>query len=251
MLVYSAPLLLIILQVTTKRLNSYAKDVQLIRKFKLTGNNKEFRLYELCRVIADCFDAAKPDIVLVPSKLPIIATKYIGAPYFRSYILLSQGCLNMKEAELAALLAHEIYHVKRHTFKWYLLNLLSDYTLFGTGFLAITTNSYAYELEADYHAAIWAKRMGSVSDFINALQKLALVASTTRRKVNGLGLKTINNVATEIEEYQKKSFLVKLGKNINLLFQIYFGDKILSYIHPPLELRIERITAIAKMQAEA
>jgi Zn-dependent protease with chaperone function len=240
LLLYTLPLLWIIFTVLKKRMNAYVKSLEERRRFLLKSDKDTFNLYGLCKKICDRFDATIPKIVLIPSKIPMVTTKFIGMPYFRSYIIISEGCLNLKESELMGLLAHEIYHTKRHTFKWYLLNLLSDYTFFGTGFLAVTTNSYAHELEADYHAALWIKERGSIDDFINSLRIISGVGSE-----GGLGFSaaSVNSESTE-QTSEAESIFKKLKQHIETLSELYFGDEILSYIHPPLEERIERIRAI-------
>ena len=43
---------------------------------------------------------------------------------------------------------------------------------------------------------------------------------------------------------QAKSIFGRVKQNFNVLFQMYFGEEILSYIHPSLEERIKRIEAM-------
>lgn len=246
LLLYSVPMLWIIFKVIEKRIRAFAISQEIVRKYSINNNDRDARLIKLSGDIADYFCVKKPHIAIVPSKLPTITAKYIGIPYFRSYIILSKGCLNRNDAELGSLLAHEIYHIKRHTAKWYVLNLLSDITLFGNGFLTISTNSYAHELEADEQAAKWAKTRGWVPDLVNALEMVYLASIAAGKKNYGLGMVADNQEPAKQKEHEKDPMFKKLKRNIDLLFDLYFGEEIpLSYIHPPIEERIERIKAVA------
>ena len=165
-------------------------------------------------------------------------------PFFRPYIRLTDGVFKkLKSLELMCLIVHEMYHIKRHSFKWYLLNLFSDFTFFGTGFLSIATDSYQFELDADYHAACWAKENGAVFDFINALR----IMSWSYFPKEGVDLDIGGgDFITSKEEKMEELFIKKNIRKIDAFFELYFGDEIFSYIHPPLEKRIERIKEIGR-----
>jgi Zn-dependent protease with chaperone function len=64
---------------------------------------------------------------------------------------------------------------------------------------------------------------------------------------SGTDLKVANrsHQTKEKDDDKKESLIKRLKRNIDALFELYFGEEILSYIHPPLEERIERIRAMA------
>jgi Zn-dependent protease with chaperone function len=240
---YCLPLVMMIIFVAIKRIRNYSRKLREFHRFRIKQQLDSVNVHSTAEAIAQSYGVDLPFIVITPDKLPIAGAKFIGFPYFRHYILLSKGCLKMKKEEFEGLLAHELYHAKQHSYKWCVLDLLSDYTLFGTGFLSITINSYAQELEADYQAACWVKKNGSVPDFINALR----IVSWTRSGSDGQRLNaTPGSSDSAKQDVWKESAFRGLKRNLKTLFELYFGDEILSYIHPPFEERIERIKAIAK-----
>lgn len=179
----------------------------------------------------------------------MLSTKYIGFPYFTSCIFISEGCLKFTQLEMEGLIAHEIYHAKQHTLKWYLMKLLSDYSLFGGGFLAVASNSYYNELKADEYAISWLVRNnGSIDAYINSLIMLSSLRSVFERKHHGLNLVSEDPITKEKELFTNGSILNKIRMNINILLDVYFSDEILSYIHPSLEERRNRLKEIIKIQ---
>lgn len=242
-LLYLFPLFLVLLKFGKKRLDGYLYDLAVLRKHSLSEKNYNSCLFRICKEIALNLGVNVPRIILIPSKVPRIFAKYVGFPIFTSCIFVSDACLKMRTTEIEGLLAHEMHHIKGHCFRWYLLNLLSDYTLFGTGFLAVTTNSYLEELRADDFAVDWLRKEKKIptSDFVNALRIMAVSVSVTEIRGSALGLIAEGEANGKTSSKRKKSLLRKLRKNIGTLFEMYFGDEILSYIHPTLNERISRI----------
>lgn len=237
-IIYFLPLFWAIYKVVVKRIKNYNGIMRDVKKYLVNRGDDYIALNRLCKKIAEDLEIPVPKLAIIPNHFPFLFAKYVGVPYFRSFIFVSKGCLNLKESELAGLLAHEMYHVKNHTLKWYALNLLSDITLFGTGFLAVTTNTYNYELEADQYAASWVNRNGDVSDYINALR----VTSSFPINLAGSHLNASPPKTGDTRDNDKeKSVFKKIKRKIDVIFEFYFGDEILSYIHPPIEYRIEKI----------
>ena len=240
---YCFPLVWMVYKIVRKRTAMYIRTMKEKRASKHRSVEKYDHISDLLEVIAFDLGVSKPEIVTVASKVPAVMAKYVGFPYFRSFMWITEGCLKLTQEELAGPLAHEMWHIKRHSLRWHILCLLSDISLFGTGFLAMTVNSYQQELDADSYAARFAGKQGVVADFIRALRMMAAVGRLPQG-MQGLGL-TLSQVSILPETAEHPSFLKKLRGNIGLLFELYFGDEILSYIYPPLEKRIERINAIA------
>jgi Zn-dependent protease with chaperone function len=238
---YCLPLFYVIYRVMKKRMLNYIKVRVERKRYLLTESDRFLKIHGLFKQAAAYSGVTTPDMVVVPSKLPRVSTVYAGFPIFRPYIRLTDGVFKLKSLELMCLIVHEMYHIKRHSFKWYLLNLFSDITFFGTGFLSIATDSYQFELDADSHAACWAKENGAVLDFINALQIVSMSYSTEIGLELDIGG---GDFIISKEEKMEESLIDKSIGKIDAFFELYFGDEILSYIHPPLEKRIERIKEI-------
>jgi len=238
---YCIPFLWISYKLFKKNLLEFIKNMRKIRNCLLNSQKLEFRINDKIKAISNSFNLKTPGIILTKSKLPMISTKYIGIPYFRSYIFISEGCFKLKGTELEGLLAHEIYHIKSHTILWHFLNFFSKYTFFGTGFLSVTLNSYLWELEADYNAALWVYKNGNIHDFINALR----IVSPTKVG-NELSIMNTSKISPKIDKkgFSRSATIERFFDNIKILIQIYLGDEILSYIHPNLDERIKRILSV-------
>lgn len=240
--IYTLPLFWILFKIGEKKINTYLDNIKEFRSNWLRVDNDRKNLLELCNDIALANKVQPPNIIVIPSIVPKMETKYIGFPYFKSYILITEGCLKFTDYEIAGLLAHEIHHIKYHSFKWRLLNLMSDYTLFGNGFLAVITNSYLKELEADERAIRWLqKQKMPLSNFVNALQIMAVSATLDEIEVTSPRGGSRKEKDIRVCFKWIKLFFGRLRNNANTVVEIYFGNQILSYIHPTLEDRIKRI----------
>jgi len=181
-------------------------------------------------------------------------TEYLGFPFYRNMLKISDAALNElhgKEGELEALLAHEMWHLKKHTLKWKVLNFLSDYTLFGSGFLAVLHNSYELEKEADAFAKRWLETkleyekkasliICSLLDVMEAhtgnVELQSLISSLTGSL--RLGERQKGDDRQEIiKAYDRSGKISKLWINITLVFKMYFEEQIVSYLHPPTKQR--------------
>ena len=120
----------------------------------------------------------------------------------------------------------------------------STFFLFGSGFLAVTTNSYQHELDADRYAAEWAYEKGWIKDFIRGIEIMDVAARGLRERQPGLGLAGRRGQIDEIGGKDQTSWIVGLKRKFDMLFEFYFGEESLSYIHRPVEERIMRIRAL-------
>ncbi|MDD5670240.1 MAG: hypothetical protein PHN49_01235 [Candidatus Omnitrophica bacterium] len=133
--------------------------------------------------------------------------------------------------ELEALLAHEIFHVKRHGLPFAILNFLSEWTVFGGGFLTLSQNSKDMEYDADTFALEWLGRNGKTKDvLISLLDKVSIV--------NSIGGLAYSQSAMSFVGSGHDKGNQSIHKFID---QLFFGDIILSYVHPTINERIERI----------
>jgi len=156
--------------------------------------------------------------------------------------------LHDNDDELNALLAHEIWHIKKHTLIRRFLCFLSDYSLFGNGFLALLQNSYKIEKEADDFAVKWLiKKHQEKSKAINSLRSLLEKAEEVKWKNALLQSTNFLNFAMFkenscrnkfIETYFNASKIERIKINLKLLYQMYFGEEIISYFHPSINQRI-------------
>ncbi len=208
-------------------------------------------------ILRDCGSYSKIDNILkkiamrsnieVPghciTEEPGISVKslYVGIPYKKNFILINKGALDkLNEEELTGILAHEIYHVKKHTFIFRGLNLLSDWTLMGKGFLVNVLNPIKMEFEADDFAVCWLKEQGiERGNYIRALKKTEIFKARTMSPWNVQSMGIIGN-HKNTEEFCKK-MRVYANTQKEILMKIYFSDEILSYVYPTTEERIERL----------
>jgi len=142
----------------------------------------------------------------------------------------------LNKQELEALLAHEVSHLKKHSLKFSILNSLSEWTLFGSGFLTLVQDSKELEFEADRFSLAWLKDKGLGREaLVNLLDKVSLLNSAP-------GLAFSDSAMSFSASLRKKD-----TKNIDPLAllrfidEMFFGDMVISYIHPTAGERIRRI----------
>ena len=186
-----------------------------------------------------------PPIAVIPSRAFYASTKIVGFPGFKTYIVISERCLELKDEELEGILAHELFHIKHHAVIWYLLNLLSDISLFGNGFLVVLINSYQNELDSDRFVVKWLEENKIMaSNYIDALRIMTLSSSLYEVKDIGIRIREFNDKAGLRTDINGKPLINKVIGKIKILNEFYFGDLVISYIHPSVDERIERIKAM-------
>lgn len=150
---------------------------------------------------------------------------------FGIFIRLTQRAMDELDGdELEALLAHEIFHVKKHGLAFSVMNFLSEWTLFGGGFLTLSQNSKEMEYDADRFALQWlSQNRKDRNILVSLLDKVSIVNS-----IGGLAYSqgAMNFIGSRPE---KKSQTIH-----KFIDQLFFGDIILSYVHPTINERIER-----------
>jgi hypothetical protein len=249
MLIYALPMPLLYMLVILKNIKFSLKITLFLKASHNETASMEFRtkIKKLCR---DC-GIAPPVIRITNSAQISEGASYLGFPVFRNMLVIRKKtieALSINEHALDAYLVHEIYHLKKHTFLWRILCLLSDFTLFGNGFLAILQSSYEVELAADSYAVNWLLQHEISPEYLIA----ALKSQEKLKEQEYFGLLLSNLSFTgsiENGEYRERIIrqsdasgrIKKALINLKLLCQMYFGNYIMSYIHPDNEYRIERI----------
>lgn len=250
MLMYALPVTIIFLIVIVKNIISTGKDYALLKNKTDDLFKAENRLSKKIKAICKFANIRMPIIRIVDFPYFDVKTKYLGFPTFNSVLIISKGVLEeigAIDAEIEAVLAHEIGHIKKHTFIRKVFCFLSDYTLFGNGFLAVLQNSYLMEKEADDFAVRWliAKyhdKNKAKDALTSLLEKLGKINSGDYvfKPFNTLNFAMLKNDTYRDrlwERYLNSTLKGKLGINLKLLYQLYFGEEILSYFHPPESLR--------------
>ncbi|HEC66927.1 MAG TPA: hypothetical protein ENI23_16755 [bacterium] len=182
----------------------------------------------------------------------IAETKYLGFPIFKNILIVSEGAwneLDNKEDELDILLAHEIWHIKKHTLIRRILCFLSDYSLFGNGFLALLQNSFQIEKEADDFAIKWIVKKHQDKDRAIGLLKSLLESIEVTNWKNTIFQPGVSFNFSMFKKdscrndflkiFNKSSRIQKAKINLKLLQQMYFGEEIQSYFHPSNSQRVD------------
>ena len=251
MLVYSIPMIIFLFLVLRKNLGSMLVEYSLLgtQSEKYAAIKKQ--LTEKAERICNFADIRLPVIKVMDSPNIIAQTKYLGFPIFKNVLVVSEGAwneLNSKEGELDVLLAHEIWHIKKHTLTRRILCFISDYSLFGNGFLALLQNSFQVEKEADDFAIKWIAQKHQDKDTASGLLKSLLERIEETTWINSISQSGNSlNFSMFKEDSYRSDFLKKFNNsskiqkakiNLKLFYQIYFGEEIQSYFHPSISQRI-------------
>lgn len=237
---YAGPLVWLLLWVARRRICARLRIRKEMRcGFRRSGEESYLPWVRSCRRMAKELGVRPPRVAVTPSPVPAVGADDTGVSRFQPVIFISRGCLKLTPAEVEGLLAHEMYHLRHHTFRWHLLNLLSDVSLCGTGFLNVVSNSYENELEADRFAVSWiGHRKIPAADYIRALKIVAMAAgSGALHSAQGIGGPGSGSNGPRRRNTAVRRFMARAA----FLFELHFGDRILHYIHPPLDERIDRI----------
>ncbi|MCK4454609.1 hypothetical protein KAU51_04705 [Candidatus Parcubacteria bacterium] len=251
MLLYSLPAILIVFFVLRKNIKSMMERYSLLKKKSNHHEKIEKQLAEKVKGICKFINIQTPIIRVIDSPNIDAKTKYLDFPIFKNILVIPEGTWNElydNEDELDALLAHEIWHIKKHTFLRRLLCVLSDYSLFGNGFLAMFQNSYRIEKEADEFAVRWLienhqEKNKAVSFLRSLLERIEEVNWKNvflqpKDAFNFSMLKEDSYRDGLVKRYDNSSKVERIKINLKLLYQMYFGEEILSYFHPSINQRI-------------
>lgn len=194
------------------------------------------RAFEKMREVSDFANIGPVDLMIQESGPAMCFVRH--HPFSYPIIVMTKRAIDTLTAqELSAVLAHEIWHVKKHSMRYAILNWFSKTSLFGNGFHTLAISTMEYEFEADAFAVQYLRSAGiSHEALVAALVKF----STDRQQSRALAFSNSALYLTSTELENEKERVGFLG-NLRWLFEIYFGDLIISYIHPTLDERINRI----------
>jgi len=232
-LLFLSPIFFLFSSILVRNILEYRSNFIAIKNSKQYVDRHTY-IKEISENISEINRIKRPLIAINNSKDICASVDYISFPYF-SYILhISEGIFNLNKNEIILIIAHEIYHIKKHALLRFLLCFLSDYTLFGKGFLSIIQNSYNAEKQADLFAfKTLGENIQSYNTFKNLLEK--------QEEINFI----FNNYNKEIinpkllYDYNNISETKKLFVNIKLFFRYYFFGGLSIYTHPSVEQRIQ------------
>ena len=247
MLVYALPIPLLYAAVIYKNLTIYIRKINLILK-----SRKQYILPQLREKIqAVCNDCSLPFpiLIVIDSSSVDEGTFYQGFPFYKNVLVVKKTtveALFQEGSAIDAYLAHEIYHMKKHTFGRRILCILSDLTIMGSSLLLILQKSYAVELSADKYAVHWLRSQNkSPSWLITALEILEeqkIIFSAISNDNNLLYYIANDKLIQDIKnEYDSSNYIKKIFINLKLLKNFFFSSHVISYIHPGNNYRIERI----------
>lgn len=251
MLMYSIPVIGIFILALKKNLKSTLEGYFLLKdrsgKYERIENDLTEKIGTMCKFK----DIRVPIVRMVDSQDINAETKYLGFPVFKNILVVTTGAwdeLHANGDELDALLAHEVEHIKKHTFTRRFLCLLSDYSLFGNGFLAVLQNSFQLEKDADDFAVRWLenKHRGKNRALISLRSLLERIEesqwkSLLLKSTNDLNFPTVKDDLYRnrfLDAYHDAPIIQKIKINLKLLYQLYFSNEIISYFHPSIDQRI-------------
>ena len=146
----------------------------------------------------------------------------------------------LTEDECRAVFAHEVWHIKEHTKRFFFLDILSEFTLFGKGFLSVTQDTREFEFSADRFAVDFLKRRNLDKNLlISAIEKLTI--SDQREIMVG---RSLSRQGFREQNAPKEGKRLNLQEKFKWLYDVYFGDRVVSYFHPSIDERILRIEAM-------
>lgn len=215
---------------------AYKKIKECLIYFKLKMKNQvPQELQGMISAICSFAGVNMPKIVM--SSEDVIAANVKHIFLFGKTLKITQKTLReLNKHELEALLAHEVFHLKKHSLTYSILNSLSEWTLFGSGFLTLVQNSKELEFEADRFSLAWLKEKGLGRDvLINLLDKVSFLYS-----VPGLAFSdSAMSFGTSLRKTNTKTmdYLAVL----RFIDGMFFGDMVVSYVHPTASERIRRI----------
>ncbi|MFH2059397.1 MAG: hypothetical protein ABIJ59_10915 [Pseudomonadota bacterium] len=251
MLIYSAPMIIFVFLILKKNLKSSLEEYSLAVNHSKNNKKIENQISKKTKKICDFASIRLPIIRVTDSKNINAETKYLGFPLFKNILVVSEGAwdeLKDKDDEFDVLIAHEIWHIKKHTLPRRILCFFSDYSLFGNGFLALLQNSFQIEREADNFAIKWiVKKHQNKNMAIGLLKSLLERIEETNWKNTIFQASSSFNFAMFKENscrsgilklFNESSKIQRMKINLKLFFQIYFGKEIQSYFHPSISQRI-------------
>lgn len=251
MIIYTLPIFILFFLVLRKNLKSALEGYSLLRNCFDKHESIESQLTEKINRICKFINVKVPAIKVINSPDIIAETKYLGFPIFKNILIISEGTWNelgSNEDELYTLLAHEIWHIKKHTLTRKILCFFSDYSLFGNGFLSLLQNSFKIEKEADNFAIKWLlkkhqdgdKAITSLKSLLERIEEIHLknIFFQATNSFNFAMLKDEYSRDAILKKYDSSSKTEKVKINLKILYQIYFGDEIQSYFHPSNSQRI-------------
>ncbi|MCX6984545.1 MAG: M48 family metalloprotease, partial [Lentisphaerae bacterium] len=180
---------------------------------------------------------------------------FAGFPVFRNVLIISRKTYDdslIDNGRAEALFAHEIGHMRQHTFIHRIQCVLSDISFVGTGFLSIMSSSFKIEYEADRFTVEYLKsRNTDPSCLIGLLEEIRDIerseSITKALEINTAGSLNFGMARNAdyrerlMAVYGKSNFLNRFIISFKLFFQMCFGQEVLSYFHPPVDERIKRI----------
>lgn len=237
LLLYAIPIIAIIVVIVFRKI----KETAGILLARVSDLRQKEKLHDIVKSISSYAGVREPLIAVKNSNL--IAGFAVGLfPFCSAIVLTKKAVESLKEDELEALVAHEIAHLKRHSFVFGFLNFLSEWTLFGKGFLAVLLDTKRIEFEADDFSLEWLRKKGfSKEAMVSLLNKTMAINAMSRYLAVSRPLFAFDEIGNEDRAGDKMTF----RKRLSLLYEVYFGDFMISYIHPSIEERIRRIEAHA------
>ena len=233
LLLWSLPML----AVPTEFVLRWARTIVETRR-QLDKGTVPDRLTSRLREVCDVLGTTVPSVIVEESQLLDASVDHvIGVG--RVLRVTTKALLVLDDDQLEALIAHEVWHLKKDSRVFTALNVLSSWTLFGRGFLLFTLDTAHREHRADAFAVEYlaARSPAAPRHTVESLLTTTAVQNTFLRFLapsRSLASLLRNDLSVSLEDCSD-------GTKLRVLYEVFFGDLVASYLHPTLHQRIQAL----------
>ena len=258
-IIYCAPIVCLIILVLVKTTRRIVADVILFKDNRLNSRDVPADVLSCVRDISNYAGIQTPYIRIMPSVGLYASATVLIIPFRRTVLTVSSGSMKLLgPMELACLLAHEISHTKqKRSRQFQILNLLSQLSFFGNGWLLGGFDWFAAEYEADAFALAWSKKMlgdekgrAVMTNLFSQLQQQEVIqALSLLNSGQDAGFLSVeaawlpDRIRREVSLYSKIGLWRRVRARAAVYYLMFFGDTILTYCHPSIDQRMARVAA--------
>lgn len=253
--IYLIPLLFLLLEIGRRKIRKMRQPSRSAAGILPAERDVSRALDAICKYAG----VPRPYLVVVDSAFIQASTGHRTLLDSRPCLQLTSGAAQLLSSEeMQALLAHEVGHLKNDVLRFRLLNALSNLTVWGNGFLAVLFDSFKVEFLADEFAVGYLRELGMSPVVLQRLLIKMEANNSLQPSHGGTGagspLCIVDDFGREMPSLSlsdQRGPVAKTRKLLDIFVELYFGDRVLSYFHPSLRDRLDRIASITSTNAAA